>query len=311
VAQDVIIDCDPGVDDAVALLLAFASPRELNLLAVTTVAGNVSIDLTTRNARCIRELARRNDVPIYAGCERPLAREPIEAGHFHGVSGLGTLAVEGTFAPAAAGHAVDVLVDILLTRPAGSVTVVTMGPMTNLAAAMQREPRVISQIARVVSMGGARREGGNITASAEYNIYADPHAAQVVLQSGARCVLISLDATHQVLITPARIAALLALQRPQALAAAELLRFSYDLEQNLHRDGGVPLHDPCTVAYLLQPQAFRLQKCRIAVETASPLTMGHTAVELRLEQTHGPLVEWAVEANGAPIFQLLTERLAA
>jgi purine nucleosidase len=311
VTQDVIIDCDPGVDDAVALLLAFASPRELNLLGITTVAGNVSVDLTTRNARYIRELARRNDVPIYAGCARPLAREPIEAGHFHGASGLGTLAVEEPFAPAAAGHAVEFLIDTLLTRPARSVTIVTMGPMTNLAAAMQREPRIVAQVARVVSMGGARREGGNITASAEYNMYADPHAAQVVLQSGAPCVVIGLDATHQVLITPARIAALAALQRPRPLAAAELLRFSHNLEQNLHRDGGVPLHDPCTVAYLLQPQAFRLQQCRVAVETASPLTIGHTAVEFRLDQTQGPIVQWAVEASAAPIFQLLTKRLAA
>lgn len=309
-AQDVIIDCDPGVDDAVALLLAFASPRELSILGITTVAGNVGIDLTTRNARFIRELANRQDVPIFAGCERPRARHLVQAGHFHGATGLGNLTIDRPLSPAREEHAVDFLIATLLAKPAASVTIVTMGPMTNIATAMQRDPRVIPRIARVVSMGGARREGGNITASAEYNIYADPHAAQIVLRSGVACVLLGLDATHQVLITPARIAALAALQRPAAQAAAALLRFSYDLEYNLHRNGGVPLHDPCTVAYLLASHAFALQKCKVSVETTSPLTLGHTAVEFRLDQVEGPIIQWGVEARGEPIFKLLTERLA-
>lgn len=308
-SRAVIIDCDPGVDDGVALLLAFASSADLNLLGITTVAGNVGVDLTTRNACIIREIATRTDVRVFAGCDRPLVRAPVEAGHFHGATGLGGLPV---FAPRTAHeplHAVRFLIDSVLTAPAGSITVVTMGPMTNVALALRAEPRLAERIGSIVVMGGARREGGNITASAEYNVYADPHAAQTVFASGCKIVVLGLDATHEVLTTPARIERLRALDNRSAATAADLLEFTYQLEHNLHRDGGVPMHDPCTVAYLLAPQMFRTAPCRIAVETTSTLTLGHTAVEFRLDQAYGPLVEWAVHADGEAVFRLLTESL--
>ncbi|MFO1425501.1 MAG: nucleoside hydrolase [Steroidobacteraceae bacterium] len=276
-----IIDCDPGVDDAVALFLAFAAPRELNLLAVTTVAGNVGPGLTARNARLVRELAGRTDVPVFAGAQRPLVREPVEAGHFHGASGLGTLPVFEPAAPLAPGHAATFIVESLLRAPAGSVTLVVTGPLTNVALALRLEPAIAQRIGAIALMGGARAEAGNITASAEYNIHADPHAAHVVFSCGCPITVLGLDATHQVRSSAARVARLRALGTVPARAVAELCEFSNALEPNLARGGGAPLHDPCPVAWLLRPQLFRSRPCYLQVETCSPLTLGHTAVEFR------------------------------
>jgi len=302
----IIFDCDPGVDDAVALLLAFASP-ELELLAITTTAGNVSGTLTARNARLIRQLAGREDVPVYIGAERPLVRQPVEAGDFHGESGLGHLSVAEPDAPVAGTDAVQAIIDIARARPAGSVTLVVTGPMTNAALAFQRDPGLAARLKAVVAMGGARTEGGNITASAEFNIFADPHAADIVCRSGVPIVAFGLDATHQVRATEARIAAIAALDNPRAAAASSLLRFSREVEAKVVRGLDAPLHDPCPIAWLIRPSLFELRPCRLDVETQSPLTMGHTAVEFRSPE---PNAQWAVTADADGLFALLTERLA-
>ena len=302
----IIIDCDPGVDDIVALLLAFASP-ELEILAVTTVAGNVSAKLTARNAAMVREVARREEVPVFAGAAAPLDREPVEAGHFHGEHGTGALPPFEPSAPIAATPAADALIDIVMHRPPGTVTLVVTGPMTNVALAMQNEPMLAQRLGRIVAMGGARSEGGNITASAEYNIFADPHAAQIVFASGCPIVCFGLDATHQVRATEARIAAIEALGTPAAAMAAAMLRFSRDVERDIVGGTDAPLHDPCPIAWLLRPELFELKPCRIEIETASPLTLGHTAVEFRSDR---PNAQWAVRADAPGLFDLLAERLA-
>ncbi|MBX3479030.1 MAG: nucleoside hydrolase [Caulobacter sp.] len=307
--SSLIIDCDPGVDDGVALLLAFASP-ELDILGVTTVAGNVSAALTARNARVIRHIARRPDVPVLAGCQRPLVRPPVEAGHFHGETGLGDLSLDPVADDGECRHAVDFLVSTLMERPAGTIDVVVTGPFTNLAMAMVREPEIIARVRRVVVMGGARREGGNITASAEYNIFADPHAAQIVFGSGAAIVVHGLDATHQVRATEARIAAIEALDGASARACATLLRFSRRIEAEQVRGLDAPLHDPCPIAWLLAPELFETVPCEIQVETASPLTLGHTAVEFRLADPAAATIHWVTAADGQGVFDLITERLA-
>ncbi len=301
-----IIDCDPGVDDATALLMAFASP-ELELLAITTVAGNVSAELTARNACLVRQIAGREDVPVFAGAAQPLVRVPVEAGHFHGESGLGSLPLFEPMRPPAEGHAANVIVETVMARPAGTVTMVTIGPMTNLALAMRLEPRLAGRLARIVAMGGARREGGNITASAEYNIYADPHAAHVVFESGCPVVVMGLDATHQVRATETRIAAIEAVGTRAAEAVAELLRFSRRVERDVVWGLDAPLHDPCTIAYLLKPELFETRPCRMTVEMVSPLTLGHTAVEFRSET---PNAQWATRVDADGLFALLTERLS-
>jgi len=183
--------------------------------------------------------------------------------------------------------------------------------MTNVALAMTLEPAIVPRLARVVAMGGARSAGGNVTASAEYNIYADPHAAAVVLRSGAPVVMLGLDATHQVRATAARMAALAALSTPAARASVELLSFCARMEQALAGSNHPPLHDPCTIAWLLAPQLFEAAPARLQVETSSPLTQGHTAVEFRLSDPAEATAQWVKTADGEGVFAMLTQRLAA
>lgn len=302
-----IIDCDPGVDDAVGLLLAFGSP-ELDLLAVTTVAGNVSIERTTRNARILRQLAGRTEVPVFAGAQRPLRRPPGEAAEFHGVEGLGVLETFEPDLPVAEGTAAQAIIEAVMARPEGAVALAVMGPMTNLALALRAEPRLAGRLGPVVVMGGARSEGGNITASAEFNIWADPDAAAEVLASGCRVTVLGLDVTHQVRATQVRIAAIEAQAGTCARTAASLLRFSQDVERRIVGWEWAPLHDPCTVAWLLKPEFFRAVPCRIEVETESDLTRGHTAVEFRVDPTSARH-QWVVEADADAVFALIAERL--
>lgn len=304
-----IIDCDPGVDDAVGLFLAFASP-ELELLAVTTVGGNVPVIATARNARVMRQIAGREDVPVYAGAGRPLVREPAGAGEFHGEEGLGDLAVFEPEAGLAEGHAVDAIIDLVMARQAKSVALAVMGPMTNLALALTKAPELAERLGPVVVMGGARSEGGNITASAEFNIWADPDAAQQVLASNCEVILFGLDATHQVRATDARVEAIEAIGSGPANATAAMMRFSQRVEREIVGWNAPPVHDPCTVAWLLQPELFELAACRVEVETGSDLTRGHTAVEFRVEADKARH-RWATKADGQGVFDLITERLAA
>lgn len=313
--RQVIIDCDPGVDDGVALLLAFAAGDRLDLAGITTVAGNVSAELTARNACLIREIAAREDVPVFAGCARPLVREPVEAGHFHGASGLGDLPIRAPRIGIDPLHAVDFLVNALKTAPAASISLVITGPMTNVASAIQRDPDVVRSIREFAIMGGARSEGGNITASAEYNIHADPHAAQMVFNAGPPVFAFGLDATHQVRATPARTSAIAALDTAAAAnaaarTAAALLEFSNSLPANGPREQGSPLHDPCPIAWLIEPSLFEFRRCHVDVETNSPLTLGHTSVEFRAAGDRPQNVHWAVRADAEGVFRLLTQRLA-
>jgi purine nucleosidase len=309
--RKLIIDCDPGVDDAVALFLAFAARDALDLLGITTVGGNVAAPLTARNARLVREIAGREDVPVFAGCPRPMSRAPVEAGHFHGESGLGALTVHEPAAAAAAEHAVEFLVRTLREAPVGAITLAVTGPMTNVATALTIAPHLAGRLREIVVMGGARSEGGNITASAEYNIHADPHAAQLVFAAGCPVVALGLDLTHQVRSIPRRIDAIRAIGSPAAQAVASLLEFSSRLPAHAPREHGAPLHDPCTIAWLLQPQLFELRPCHLEVETGSPLTLGHTAVEFRARPDAPMHVRWGVGADGEGVFELLRSRLAA
>jgi purine nucleosidase len=308
-ARPLIIDCDPGVDDAIALFLALASSEALDVRAITTVAGNVGGALTARNARLIREIAGRTDVPVHAGCERPMVRAPVDAGEFHGQSGLGDIAVFEPAAPQAQMHAVPLLIETLMAAPARSVTLAVTGPMTNVAMAFVLEPKLAGRVAEIVVMGGARTEGGNITSSAEYNIYADPHAAHVVFSSGAPIVAFGLDVTHQVRSTPGRISAMRAIGTRAAVMSADLLEFSAAVERNIPGVSGAPLHDPCTIAYLLRPSLFRLAPCAITVETGEGVALGHTSVELR--DMAASSMRWATEADDEGVFALLLERLSA
>lgn len=303
--QSLIIDCDPGVDDAVGLMLALNAP-ELEVLAVTAVGGNVPVSATSRNARILRQIAGRADVPVYAGAEKPLVREPAGAGEFHGAEGLGDETPFEPDAPLAAGHAADAIIALVMSRPEKSVALAVMGPMTNLALALRKEPALAKRLGPVSVMGGARSEGGNITASAEFNVWADPDAAAEVLASDCDVVMFGLDATHQVRATDARIAAIEAIDSDSARWAASMMRFSQRVEKTIVGWDSPPVHDPCTVAWLLRPALFELKPCDIRVETQSDLTRGHTAVEFRVETGRH---RWAVAADGQGVFDLITETL--
>jgi purine nucleosidase len=307
--QSLIIDCDPGVDDAVGLMLAFGA-GQLELLAITAVGGNVPVEKTARNARMLRQIAGREDVPVFMGAGRPLRRAPAGAGEFHGAEGLGDLTPFEPDAPCAEGHAADAIVDLVMARPTGSTALAVMGPMTNLALALRREPALAGRLGPVAVMGGARAEGGNITASAEFNIWADPEAAAEVLASDCDVVLFGLDATHQVRATEARIAALEAFGTAEADTAAAMMRFSQRIEREIVGWDAPPVHDPCPVAWLLKPALFELAPCRIRVETESELTRGHTAVEFRKAVAGALPHRWAVSADADGVFDLIAAAVA-
>jgi len=307
-ARPVIIDCDPGVDDAVALMLALGTPG-LEVLAITTVAGNVPLKKTTRNALMLRQIAGREDVPVVPGADRPLKRKPTGAGEFHGEEGLGFMAPFATPRGVADGHGVDALIDRVMARPEKTVALAVLGPLTNLALALRKQPALAARLGPVAVMGGARSEGGNITPSAEYNIWADPEAADEVLRSGCDLVLFGLDVTHQVRATEARIGRIAALGTAKGDVAAAMMRFSQEAERRHGAGEAPPLHDPCPLAWLARPDLFELRPCRVQVELNSELTRGHTAVEFRVEAATAPH-RWAVRAEAEGVFDLIARACA-
>lgn len=309
-AEKIIIDCDPGQDDAVNLLLAMASPDELEILGVTAVAGNVPLALTERNTRIMCDLADRSDVPVFAGCSRPMVRELFTAEYVHGSTGIDGTDVFEPETELQPGHAIDFIVETLSRAEAESITLVPTGPLTNVAMALVKEPGIVSAIKQIVVMGGAMREGGNHSPAAEFNILVDPHAAHVVLTCGRPIVMMGLDVTHQVLATEERIGAIRALGNRAALATAGMLGFYNRHDTNKYAISGAPLHDPCTVAWLLRPDLFEGKPSHVAVETGSELTMGHTAVDFWGVTGRDPNVIWMHRADAAGFFALLTERLA-
>jgi purine nucleosidase len=312
--RPIIIDCDPGQDDALAILLALGSPEDLEVLAITAVAGNVPLAMTERNARKVVELAGRRDVPVHAGCERPLVRPLAIADYVHGATGLDGYDLPEPSRPLAEGHAVDAIVGILHSRPPGTVTLCAVGPLTNLAMALVKAPDIAPCVAEIVLMGGAIGLG-NATPAAEFNVFVDPHAADVVFRSGVPIVMLGLDVTHQALVTAERLDAIRRLDTPVGRAVVGLLEFYNRYDQTMRGRVGAPLHDPCAIAYLLRPGLFSGRLCHVAIETLSELTMGRTVVDW---QGRGRLSRGAEPANATVIdrldadgfFALLTERLA-
>jgi purine nucleosidase len=309
-ARKVIIDCDPGQDDAVALFLAMSSPDELDILGVTTVAGNVPLELTQRNARMMCDIAGLKDLPVYAGCERPMVLEPITAEYIHGNTGIDGVDVFDPDTPLQQGHAVDFIIETLLAANKGTVTLIPTGPMTNVATAIQREPAILDSIREIVAMGGAMREGGNRSPSAEFNVLVDPHAADIVYNSGKPVTALGLDVTHQVLSTRERVARMRALNNAVAVATADMLSFFHRYDTKKYGSEGAPLHDPCTIAWLLRPDLFATRRCNLSVEKESELTLGHTAVDFWHVTDRPHNVDWAYEVDADGFYDLLVERLA-
>jgi len=307
-ARKIIIDTDPGQDDAVAILLALASP-ELVVLGLTAVAGNVPLALTEKNARMICELAGRRDIPVFAGCDAPLARRLMTAEHVHGKTGLdGPVLPEPTM-PLQDGHAVDFIIDTLRAEPSGTVTLCPLGPLTNIATALQRAPDIAERVQQIVLMGGAYFEVGNITPTAEFNIYVDPEAADIVFKSGIDIVVVPLDVTHKALVTAQRTAAFRALGTPVGIAVAEMTDFFERFDKEKYGGEGAPLHDPCVTAYLIAPDLFTGRQINVEIETMSDLTLGMTVADWWgvTDRPANALFIGDIDADG--FFKLLTERL--
>lgn len=304
----VIIDTDPGQDDAVAILLALASP-EIEVLGITAVAGNVPLARTELNARKICELAGRSDVKVFAGATRPLVRALVTAEAVHGRTGLdGPDLPEPTMLLEAA-HAVDWMVETLMAEPSGSVTLATLGPLTNVALALVREPRIAPRVRQIVMMGGGFFEGGNTTPAAEFNIFVDPHAADIVFRSGIPITMMPLDVTHKALTTAARVDAFRALGNRSGVATAQMLEFFERFDEVKYGTDGGPLHDPTTIAWLLRPELFAGRDCNVTVETGSALTMGMTVVDWWGVTDRPKNAKVMREIDAAGFFALLAERI--
>ncbi|MEM6371971.1 MAG: nucleoside hydrolase [Pseudomonadota bacterium] len=309
-ARKIIIDTDPGQDDAVAILLALASPEDLDVIAITAVAGNVPLDLTAKNSLKICELAGKVDVPVFAGCDRPMGRDLVTAEHVHGKTGLdGPDLPEPTMALQDV-HAVDHIIDALRSHPPGAITLCPLGPLTNIATALQRAPDIANRIAQIVLMGGAYFEVGNITPAAEFNIYVDPQAADIVFKSGVDIVVMSLDVTHKALVTKPRNDAFRALGNPSGIAVAQMTDFFERFDKEKYGSAGAPLHDPCVTAYLIRPDLFAGRHINVEIETQSDLTLGMTVADWWgvTDRTPNALFIGSIDADG--FFALLTERLA-
>jgi purine nucleosidase len=310
--RKIIIDTDPGQDDAIAILLALASP-ELAVLGLTAVAGNVPLALTEKNARKIRDLAGRPDVAVYAGADRPLRRALITAEQVHGRTGLDGPDLPEPRGPLAQGHAVDFIVETLRREPAGTVTLCALGPLTNLALAFERAPEIVGRVREIVAMGGGAFEGGNTTPVAEFNILVDPHAAKAVLgaaaAAGVAVTMMPLDVTHKAMTRADRIAAIRAIGSPVAVAVVALLEFFERFDEEKYGTDGGPLHDPCVIAWLLAPEIFGGRLVNVEIETDSELTIGQTVVDWWGVTARPRNVRFIREIDADAFFALLTERL--
>jgi purine nucleosidase len=308
--RKIIIDTDPGQDDAVAILLALASPEELDVLGICAVAGNVPLPLTQKNARIICELAGKPDTKVFAGCEAPLTRKLVTAEHVHGKTGLDGPQMADPTMPLQEQHAVDFIIETLRREPAGTVTLCPLGPLTNIATAFTRAPDIVTRVQEIVLMGGAYFEVGNITPAAEFNIYVDPEAADIVFRSGVPLVVMPLDVTHKALTTKSRIDAFRAMGTKVGTMVAAWTDFFERFDMEKYGSEGAPLHDPCVIAYLLDPHLFKGRYINVMIEVQSELTLGMTVADWWRVTDRKPNALFIGDLHADGFYALLTDRLA-
>ncbi|MEL6665398.1 MAG: nucleoside hydrolase [Pseudomonadota bacterium] len=301
----VIIDCDPGLDDAVALLAAFGA-KDLDVLAITTVAGNVKGDQTATNACIIREVADPGSrVPVCAGAPRPLLRDPVTAEDFHGSTGLGNIDFPDPELGQEQTHAVNKIIRACKDAKANPLTLIVTGPMTNIALALAMDPEIEDGIAEIVLMGGADTEGGNITPYAEFNVFADPHAAAAVFGSNLFIRCLSLDVTHDVRTTAERLAKIREGKTTQSRVAGDLLEASCKLEFSANGARDAPLHDPSTVIAVTHPDLFKGRRARVEVVTEDGEQFGRTIPTFCDDGN----VLWYESADSDAVFEALAHHL--
>ena len=307
--KKIIIDTDPGKDDAVAILLALASP-ELEILGITTVAGNVPLNLTTKNALIITEMAGREDINVYAGCDSPLSRPLITAENVHGATGVDGPELINPTKKVKEDHAVDFIIKTLRDHTPNTVTLCPLGPLTNIATAFKKAPDIISKVKQVVLMGGAYFEVGNITPTAEFNIFVDPEAASYVFNLGLDLIIMPLDVTHKALTTPERIDKFSKLNTKCGTFVAEMTAFFERFDKDKYGTEGAPLHDPCVIAYLLNPEIFSGRRINVEIETDSELTLGMTVADWWGVTNKEPNALFIGNLNSEKFFEMLTSRIS-
>ena len=308
--EQIIIDTDPGQDDAVAILLALASPDCINVLGITAVAGNVPLDLTVKNARIICELAKKTSIPIYSGCSKPLKRPLVTAEHVHGKTGLDGITLPEPSMAIQELHAVDFIIDTIKNNPSDSITLCALGPLTNVAMALLKEPNIAKRVKQIILMGGAYFEVGNITPAAEFNIFVDPEAAKIVFNSGIKITVLPLDVTHKALISEERITAFKEINSPVGDAVAKWTNFFERFDKEKYGSKGAPLHDPCVIAYLIEPNIFDGRYVNVEIETSSELTRGMTVADWWKVTDREPNAMFIGGLDSDRFFDLLVERLS-
>ena len=308
--RKIIIDTDPGQDDAVAILLALASHEDITVLGITAVAGNVPLALTEKNARIVCELAGRRETQVFAGCDAPMTRKLVTAEHVHGKTGLDGPQMADPTMPLQDQHAVDFIIETLRNEPPGTVTLCPIGPLTNIATAFERAPDIIERVQEIVLMGGAYFEVGNITPTAEFNIYVDPEAAKIVFGAGAPLVVMPLDVTHKALTTRPRIDAFRSMHTKVGDMVAAWTDFFERFDMEKYGSEGAPLHDPCTIAYLIEPQLFQGRHINVEIETESPLTLGMTVADWWRVTDRPANAMFMKDIDASGFYALLAARLA-
>jgi inosine-uridine nucleoside N-ribohydrolase len=291
----IVVDTDPGIDDALALFFALAAP-EVQLEAVTTVSGNVSVDLTTHNALALLELAGRGAIPVARGADRPLIRPVVYADYVHGRNGVGDVTLPEPQREPVALHAVETLIQTILGAP-GEITLVALGPLTNLALAVRREPRIAEAVREVVIMGGALRVPGNVSPAAEFNIYADPHAAQIVFHAGWPIRLVSLDVTQQTVMTREQFAGLAATGHPVTRSIQAMTDFYFDEFAAPRGVDSFSMHDPLCLAAAIHPDLIEWRRAIVDVELTGALTAGATVAYFERAEDLDPALADGRKAN--------------
>ncbi len=309
-ARKIIIDTDPGQDDAVAILAALASPEDFEVLGIIGVAGNVPQPLSVKNALKTVEVSGRTDVKVYPGSDRPMQRPLVTAEYVHGKTGLdGPDLPEPGLKPEEQ-HGVDFIIEALRREPERTVTLCPLGPLTDIATAFTRAPDIVPRVQEIVMMGGGYFEGGNTTPAAEFNIYVDPHAADIVMRSGVPITMVPLDLSHQMLTTNGRIAAFRAIGNRAGLVTAQMLEFFERFDENKYGWEGGPLHDPCVIAWMLKPSLFEGRLINVTIETQSELTMGMTVADYWGVTKRPKNVLFLRRGNADGFYDLLVERIA-
>ena len=308
--KKVIIDCDPGQDDAIALMLAHAAKDKMEVLGITTVAGNVQLKMTQRNARLICDMIGWTDAKVYAGSDSPLVRDLVTAEEYHGENGLNGIEIYEPSVPLQEKEAVNFIIDSLEEAGDGEITLVGIGPLTNIALVLTAAPHIKSKIKEIVIMGGSYLEGGNVTPAAEFNFYVDPHAAREVMDSGVPITVFGLDATHKARVSRKTMERIYDMpESPQTDILADSILYFAKAYKEIYSQAEPPIHDVLTIAYLIDPTLFSGRHCNLSVETDSELTLGQSVVDYWRLTDKIENVYWIDQVDKTGFFNLLIDRI--